>query len=348
MPAMSPAAPSTAWRETIAADEADRYERYAKLLHELQEASTKKLGRGGRALHRKGHLGAKASFEVRADLAEPYAAGLFARPATYRAYVRFSNGAATHQSDRKPDVRGIAVKLVGVEGKKLIPGMEGARTQDFLAIQSASTPFRNADEFVRAVYAGRNVALALPRFIGAFGLGHALSILRRFTASVGVKIPSLGLRRFYSALPVQWGPYAAKYSFVPVASESGGAGPVSDGHFADDLATRLSRGPLVYDFSVQLFRDEATTPIEDGSVEWSEASAPFVKVGRLTIEPQDVRAPAGVKLGEYIEGLSFDPWHALVEHRPLGDMMRARSVAYRVSTQARHAAAEPDGSERFE
>jgi hypothetical protein len=53
-------------------------------------------------------------------------------------------------------------------------------------------------------------------------------------------------------------------------------------------------------------------------------------------------------LSEYVETLSFDPWHALVEHRPLGDIMRARNVAYRVSTQARKADAEPDGSERFD
>jgi len=346
---MSPAAaPSTSWRENVAPDEATRYETYAKMLKELQEASTRKLGRGGRALHRKGHLGARASFEVLGGLPEPYAAGLFAKPATYRAYVRYSNGAPMQQSDRKPDVRGIAVKLLGVPGKKLIPGLEDLQTQDFLAIQGATTPFRNADEFVKAVYAGRNLPLALPRFILAFGVGRAIEILRKFTASVGVKIPSLGLRRFYSALPVRYDAYAAKYSFVPATTEASGAGPGSDGHYATDLAERLARAPLVYDFAVQLFRDEATTPIEDASVEWSEASAPFVTVGRLTIDKQDVRSPGGQKLGDFIEQLSFDPWHALVEHRPLGDMMRARNVAYRVSTQARHAAPEPDGSERLD
>jgi hypothetical protein len=163
-----------------------------------------------------------------------------------------------------------------------------------------------------------------------------------------LKIPSLGLRRFYSALPVRYGAYAAKYSFVPKASEAGGVPPASDDHFTSDLADRLARAPLAYDFAVQLFRDEATTPIEDGSVEWTEATAPWVTVGRLTIAQQDVRSPRGKKLEEYVEELSFDPWHALVEHRPLGDMMRARNAAYRVSTQARKAAAEPDGTERFE
>lgn len=42
-----------------------------------------------------------------------------------------------------------------------------------------------------------------------------------------------------------------------------------------------------------------------------------------------------------IEKASFDPWHALVEHRPLGNVMRARNHAYRLSTQERGAAGEP-------
>src|SRR5262245_38698898 len=80
---------------------------------------------------------------------------------------------------------------------------------------------------------------------------------------------------------------------------------------------------------------------------WSTQSTPEV-VRRLTIPKQDMRSPRGQKLNEYVEALSFDPWHALVEHRQLGDMMRAPNVAYRVSTQARKAAAEPDGTERFD
>src|SRR5262245_14388837 len=124
----------------------------------------------------------------------------------------------------------------------------------------------------------------------------------------------------------------------------GSAWPTSDGHFASDLADRLARGPLAYDFGVQLFRDEASTPIEDASVEWSEAVASFVTVGRLTIPRQEVRSPRGQQVNECVETLSFAPGHALVEHRPLDDMMPARNVAYRVSTQARKAAAEPNGS----
>ncbi len=43
-----------------------------------------------------------------------------------------------------------------------------------------------------------------------------------------------------------------------------------------------------------------------------------------------------------MEKLSFDPWHALEELRPLGAMMRARAPAYRESVIARGAAPEPE------
>ena len=115
----------------------------------------------------------------------------------------------------------------------------------------------------------------------------------------------------------------------------------------EELVERLSRRSMTYDFSLQFFVDSALTPIEDASVEWSERESPFVTVGRLTIPSQDVASPRGQALESAIENWSFDPWHALEEHRPLGDVMRARNVAYRVSTQQRAVAPEPDGSERF-
>jgi hypothetical protein len=45
---------------------------------------------------------------------------------------------------------------------------------------------------------------------------------------------------------------------------------------------------------------------------------------------------------EESQNLSFDPWHALVEHTPLGGVMRARKEAYFASTQERGAAPEPN------
>ena len=89
--------------------------------------------------------------------------------------------------------------------------------------------------------------------------------------------------------------------------------------------------------------DEQRTPIEDGSVDWPVDIAPYVRVARLVIPQQDAASERGRSLAAHIQKLSFDPWHALAEHRPLGGMMRARKVTYFASTQGRQAEPEPEG-----
>ena len=133
--------PSTQWKEEIAADEDAQFTRLAEQLRALQRRRSRRGG-VGRALHRKGHVGVEASFEVLGDLPAPVRQGLFGAPGRYRAYVRFSNGASAHQADARGDVRGVAIKVLGVAGAKLIPGLEAATTQDFLMIQSPTTPER--------------------------------------------------------------------------------------------------------------------------------------------------------------------------------------------------------------
>jgi hypothetical protein len=86
--------------------------------------------------------------------------------------------------------------------------------------------------------------------------------------------------------------------------------------------------------------DEVRTPIEDPTVEWAERDAPWVALARLAIPAQATESRAGRTLAAYVERLSFDPWHALVEHRPLGVVMRARAVAYRQAAIARGALSE--------
>src|SRR4051812_25039294 len=124
------ALPATDWAEQIAPDEAERFERHAELLAAMQKKRAKpKLHR---ALHAKANLGLEAQFEVLPDLPAEARIGMFAEPKSYTAFVRYSNGAGRHQADAKPDVRGIAIKVLGVAGKKVIPGLEDATTQDFL------------------------------------------------------------------------------------------------------------------------------------------------------------------------------------------------------------------------
>lgn len=330
--------PRTDWKETIAPDEAARHERNAELL----------VGRhkgGGRTLHMKAHVGARAELAVLPNLPEPYRVGIFGAPGTFPAWVRYSNGGGGRVADRKPDLRGMAIKLVGVPGRKLIPGLEDAVTQDFLMIHSPTVPFKSTEEFLTVIFGATQPLTLLPKLIWTFGLVRTFTLLRDLARATAKPIASLATQRYWSAAVVRWGDYAAKISAIPVGS--GGTaleGPVGTGpdYLAEELTTRLAGGPVVFDLAVQLYTDPVATPIEDPTVEWKESDAPFVVVARLTLPQQDLRTPAGRAVATYIEGLSFDPWHAPVEFRPLGDVMRARNPAYRVSTAARGASPEPD------
>ncbi|HEX2688706.1 MAG TPA: catalase [Kofleriaceae bacterium] len=341
--------PSTQWHEEVAPDEEVRFTRLAEQLRELQRRHTRRRG-AGRALHRKGHIGVEASFEVLGDLPAPARQGLFAKPGRYRAYVRFSNGASAHQADGKGDVRGIAIKVIGVEGTKIIPGLESAPTQDFLMNQPAVTPFRDPDEFVTFVRAAANPATALPKLLFGVGPRRLFAVGGALRRSLSIPVESLAAITFHSALPVRWGDYAGKYRLTPVAPArvaANGGGRRGSDYLATELGQRLAAGPLGWDFAVQLYRDPVATPIEDSTVLWSDDAAPPVVVARLVIEQQEITSDRGRAIAAFIEKLAFDPWHALVEHRPLGAMMRARNHAYRLSTAERGAAAEPDGSETF-
>jgi hypothetical protein len=332
---------STDWKEEPAPGEAERFERYGEQLRDLQ----RKLARGknaARALHAKG-FGLEAEFEVLDGLPAQAQVALFARPARYRAYVRFSNGSPHRNPDRKPDIRGVAIKLLGVEGKKLIPGMEDAKTQDFLLVRSRSGPFRSPGELVQFALLGAQ-PWRLPVAIGNVGLGRFLEIAKGLKAEFSQPLRSLAATTYFGPAPIQFGPYAVRCSLVPETEGAPLPGKTPE-FLTEELSARLRNGPVRYAFRVQFFVDAARTPIEDSSVDWPESVSPFVTVGRLTLLQQDPASARGQALSTFVEKLSFDPWHALVELKPLGAAMRARNHAYRLSGIERGAAPEPDGSE---
>lgn len=334
--------PSTDWKEVIPAGEEAQLEALAQRLAVLQQRRAQG-GAPGRSLHVKGHLGVEATFEVLGDLPAHAQVGLFAAPATYRTLVRFSNGTGRRQADRKPDVRGIALKLLGVPGKKVIPGMETCRTQDFLLNRDRTQPFSDPDDFVWLIESAESPALLPFKAISRFGLRRGVTLIKGLMSSLGKPIASVATTGFFSMLPVQFGELACKYALFPREADAPGAKPgTTPNHLGEELAARLGQAKVEYDFKVQFFVSEALTPIEDASKEWLEADSPFLTVGRLTLPVQDVHSERGRALGEQIEALSFDPWHTLECFRPLGKMMRARNHAYRVATMARGVAPEPE------
>ncbi len=322
--------------ETIADDEAARFEGYAAELRAMQKRRAERRGTVSRALHAKQHLGLVGELTVTA--AEDMRRGVFADAGrTYPVYVRYSNGSGDRRADAAPDARGVAVKLVGVAGKKIIPGLEDKKTQDFLFIAEPAIAFRSPDEFMKfARVADKGPLALLPALLSSFGLGRGLQVLRRLAAIP--KVASMAAHPFYTAVPILFGEGAAvKLALVPTDAAAGDAsGPDA---LRDDLARRVKAGPLTYSMRAQRFADERSTPVEDASVAWA---TPFVEIGKLTLPRQDPDSEAGRAVEALVESLSFDPWHAVEAHRPLGAVMRARAVAYRESVLARRAADEPE------
>ncbi|MEO7273739.1 MAG: hypothetical protein ABIX28_13500 [Vicinamibacterales bacterium] len=98
------------------------------------------------------------------------------------------------------------------------------------------------------------------------------------------------------------------------------------------LAARLAQGPARLAFLVQRRTDPSSMPIEDATVEWSEAAAPFVQVATITIPAQRFDSAPQMARAEHI---AFTPWHTRPEHQPLGGVNRTRRRVYQVVSELR-------------
>ena len=73
-------------------------------------------------------------------------------------------------------------------------------------------------------------------------------------------------------------------------------------------------------------------PIEDASIEWPESESPYRTVAHLLLPRQEIE---GLRQQKVYQNLSFNVWHTLTTHRPLGGINRVRRVAYALSASWR-------------
>ena len=99
------------------------------------------------------------------------------------------------------------------------------------------------------------------------------------------------------------------------------------------MVEHLSRQEVCFDFLVQLQKDPDRMPIEDATAEWSETDSPFIKVATIRIPMQMFDTQ---ERGRFDENLSYNPWHALPEHQPLGGVNRVRKHVYQAIAATRH------------
>jgi hypothetical protein len=122
-----------------------------------------------------------------------------------------------------------------------------------------------------------------------------------------------------------------------------------DDYLRNAMIASLQAGDVDLDVRVQLQTDPHLMPIENAAVLWPERLSPRVSVATLRILRQSFDSPAQM---DFAKRLSYNPWHSIAEHRPLGNQSRARHRMYFTLSQLRHQLNavphyEPTGDETF-
>lgn len=303
---------------------------------------------GGRPVrrdaHPKAHGCVEAELRVDEELPERFAKGMLIPGKRYRAWIRFSNGDGdATRPDWKGDSRGMAIKVLGVPGRKVLPEESSATTHDFLLIDHPTFIIDDPARYLKLIERSGSARL-LERAMAPLAMN--LRGLVSFIAISRSTVTSLLQTRYYSATAYRLGSgperLAVKYSVVPrppaPVYEKVGRSP---GFLRERLIDDLERGPASFDFMVQP-RASSRMSVESAVVEWDERVAPFFKVATIELPKQTFATPERDAFGE---NLSFTPWHALPEHRPLGGVNRVRRTVYEEISRFRH---EQNGTPRVE
>jgi hypothetical protein len=302
-----------------------------------------------RAGNTKTHGVVRGEFIVKGDLSPNYRKGVFSEPRIFRAWVRFGGpGPASPPDIDDVGVLSIGIKLMGIPGPKLLE--DEKFTQDFTGITTPIFTTPDVRENAKLQRASRK-ELPLFYFINPFD-SHLLDGIMQ---GLWARTQTSPLETVYwSCVPYLLGEgramqYAVRPKFQTRTRVPRLPFRPSDNYLREAMAATLARRDVEFDFSVQLQTDPHRMPIENASVRWPEKLSPFVSVGNLRIPKQTFDSPAQLA---FAHNLSYNPWHCVPEHRPLGNQNRARFKIYQELSQLRQSMnqtphREPTGDETF-
>jgi deferrochelatase/peroxidase EfeB len=292
----------------------------------------------------------RAEFIVHDSLPAQFRHGIFAQPRTWRAWVRFS-GPGPYITPDIDDVgfMSISIKLMGVPGPKLMD--EEKFTQDMFGVSTPTfvTPDVRANAQLQ-INSLKNAAIF--HFIN-FKNPHLLDLIMQ---GLWVKTQSSPFEApYFSCVPYLLGEgQAMQYSVWPTSKRRT---PIPrlplrppDDYLRNAMIAALDAGDVELDFRIQLQTDPYLMPIENAAVLWPERLSPRVSVATLRIPRQTFASPAQL---DFARRLSYNPWHCIAEHRPLGNQSRARRRMYWELSKLRHDMNgvphyEPTGDETFD
>ncbi|ABE40480.1 catalase family protein [Rhodopseudomonas pseudopalustris] len=332
--------------EQVQPDETETIRGLRRTFNHILETTASDYGHAVRSVHAKSHGILEGKLLIDDHLPSELAQGMFAKPGEHKVYMRLSTNAGDILPDAISLPRGLALKVLDVEGPRL-PGAEGA-TQDFVMVNGPVFLVKTASQFHASL---KLLARTTDRMEGAkVALSAALRGVNTALEAVGIEsstiqalggapnIDPLG-ETYYSVTPFRYGDYIAKFSLAPVATAlralTGNAIDATDRPNAIRETVQKEMGVIdgVWELRVQLCRDLDKQPIEDATALWDEADAPFQRVGLVMIPHQDSWAKERVQAVD--EAMRFSVWTGLAAHQPLGNINRARRDAYRHSADFR-------------
>lgn len=291
----------------------------------------------------------RGEFTVHDHLPAHMRRGIYAKPQTFKAWVRFS-GPGPYITPDIDDVgfMSISIKLMGVEGPKLLD--DELHTLDMFGV---STPtFVTPDVKANAALQLWSVQNAQLFYFLNLRAPHVSDMIMQAlytkTQSSPFEAP------YFSCVPYLMGEgQAMSYSVWPTSSKKTRVPRVPfrppDDYLRNAMVASLAEGDVELEVRVQMQTDPHLMPIENAGVLWPEKLSPRVPVATLRLPKQTFDSPAQM---EFAKQLSYNPWHTIAEHRPLGNQSRARKRMYWELSQLRHRMNavphyEPNGDERF-
>ena len=332
--------------ETVGDGEQDTIEGVNATFDKILDTTAHDYGHAVRSVHAKAHGILHGTLTVHGGLPPELAQGMFATPGEHKVYMRLSTNAGDILPDAISLPRGLALKVLDVEGERL-PGAEG-RTQNFVMVNGPVFQAKTTDQFLS------NLKLLAGTTDKLEGTKKAMSAVLRGVntalEAVGVespKVQSLGGapnvdplgETYYSVTPFRYGDYIAKFALVPVSPDLKAVEKtVIDASDDPDAIRHHIQGEMqlidgVWELRVQLCRDLEKQPVEDSTVEWKEDDTPFQTVATIHAGRQDSWDDGQVQ--KVNEEMRFSPWIGLAAHRPLGNINRARKAPYEHSAEYR-------------
>lgn len=312
--------------EDIAASEA--------LLLDFVQRRYEATGAPDRDAHVKAHGCLTGTVTIAANLPPELAVGVFAQPASFDAWIRFSNASDKVQRDRIPDGRGMAIKMMNVPGTKALPGGEDGTSQDIILINYPDFVVKNAADYVEFT---RDSTIGHPlQFFFHEGERYRLELSSAEKLAMQ-RVVSPRQPEYFSMTPYLFGEgMAVKYGAKPCEPDLRRHRKLGKNYLRTQLVADMAAGGACFELQVQRQLDPNQMPIEDPTIRWSSDVSPYRTVATLDIPKQSFDTDGRRKMCEL---MSFNPWHTRAEHRPLGGINRVRKSVYSAISNLRHALA---------